>query len=423
MKDFNNHKDRNFNEKFDMAKKPVKQTWYIKILAWIISFFSTVLKKHKIIKINMKGIKKPFLMICNHNAFLDFSIATKALFPSGGNNVVAIDGFIHREGLLRKAGCICKRKFTNDTQLIRHLLYVKNVLKEPIVLYPEARYSLVGINEQLPASLGKLVKLLNIPVVILITRGHHLNSPVWNLSKRGNKIEATMNQIITKEEITLLRSDEINERISQHFSYDDYAWQRDNKIKIKYRKRAEGLHKVLYKCPQCNEEFKMDSKDNLLFCRACSKKYLIDEYNQIRAIASETEFSHIPDWYNWEREEVRKEIIAGKYLIEDIVDVDSLPNSKGFINIGEGKLTHNENGFILEFIQEGKMIRVEKPVQSLSSVHIEYDYNNKGDCLDLSTLEDTYYIYFKNLKNVVTKIHFGTEELYKLQAINKNNSF
>ena len=29
------------------------------------------------------------------------------------------------------------------------------------------------------------------------------------------------------------------------------------------------------------------------------------------------------------------------------------------------------------------------------SVHIEYEYNNKGDCVDLSTLEDTYYIYFK----------------------------
>lgn len=141
MKDFNNHKDRNFNEKFDMMRKPVKQVWYIKLLAWIISFFSTITRRQKLTKINMKGLKKPYLLLCNHNAFLDFSIVTKAIFPNGGNNVVAIDGFIHREKLLRKAGCICKRKFTNDTQLIRHLLYVKNVLKEPIILYPEARYS------------------------------------------------------------------------------------------------------------------------------------------------------------------------------------------------------------------------------------------------------------------------------------------
>jgi 1-acyl-sn-glycerol-3-phosphate acyltransferase len=419
MKDFNNYKDCNLNEKFDMMKKPVKQTWYIKLLAWILSFFSTFTRRHKLTKINMKGLKKPFLLLCNHNAFLDFSIVTKALFPKGGNNVVAIDGFIHREGLLRKAGCICKRKFTNDTQLIRHLLYVKNVLKEPIVLYPEARYSLVGTNEQIPESLGKLIQLLNIPVVIIITKGHHLDSPVWNLNKRKNRIEATMNQIITNDEIQSLSSDEINKLISQHFVYDDYAWQRDNKIKIKYNNRAEGLHKVLYKCPSCKEDFKMDSIGNSLFCKACNKEYILDEYNQISAKIGDTEFSHIPDWYNWEREEVRKEIILGKYLIEDIVDVDSLPNSKGFINVGEGKLTHNEKGFTLEFFQEGKPIKLEKSIQSMYSIHIEYNYNNKGDCIDLSTLQDTYYIYFENLQNVVTKVHFATEELYKLQEKNK----
>lgn len=419
MKDFNNHKDHNFREKFDMTKKPVKQVWYIKLLAWIISFFSTITKRQKLTKVNMKGLKKPFILLCNHNAFLDFSIVTKALFPNGGNNVVAIDGFIHREGLLRKAGCICKRKFTNDTQLIRHLLYVKNVLKEPIVIYPEARYSLVGTNEQIPESLGKLIKLLQIPVVVLITKGHHLNSPVWNLNKRSNRIEAVMKQIITQEDIKNLGSEEINNVIKQHFKYDDYAWQKNNKIKIKYKKRAEGLHKVLYKCPNCKEDFKMDSKDNRIFCKACNKEYILNEYNQISAINGNTEFSHIPDWYNWEREEVRKEILSGKYIIEDTVDIDSLPNSKGFINVGEGKLKHDSNGFILEFNQEGQNIILEKNVQSMYSVHIEYNYNNKGDCIDLSTLEDTYYIYFKNYKNIVTKMHFATEELYKLQEKNK----
>lgn len=255
--------------------------------------------------------------------------------------------------------------------------------------------------------------------MILITKGHHLDSPVWNLSKRKNRVEAIMRQVITKEEIENLSIEEVDKRISQHFVYDDYAWQKNNKIKIKYKKRAEGLHKVLYKCPCCKEEFKMDSKDNLIFCKACSKQYILDEYNQIKAINGHTEFSHIPDWYKWEREEVKKEIIAGKYEVEDIVDVDSLPNSKGFINAGEGKLKHDSNGFTLDFTQEGKMIKLEKSVKSMYSIHVEYNYNNKGDCIDLSTLEDTYYIYFKSHKNIVTKIHFATEELYKLQEKNK----
>jgi len=46
------------------------------------------------------------------------------------------------------------------------------------------------------------------------------------------------------------------------------------------------------------------------------------------------------------------------------------------------------------------------------SCHIEYNYDARGDCIDLSTLQDTYYIYPLNLHNCVTKIALATEELY-----------
>ena len=75
----------------------------------------------KIKKTGTEGLKPPYLMLCNHNAFLDFKVATLATFPHRANYVVAIDGFIGREELLRQVGCICKRKFTNDITLIRQL--------------------------------------------------------------------------------------------------------------------------------------------------------------------------------------------------------------------------------------------------------------------------------------------------------------
>ena len=37
----------------------------------------------------------------------------------------------------------------------------------------------------------------------------------------------------------------------------------------------------------------------------------------------------------------------------------------------------------------------------------------KGDCIDLLTLDDTYYIYPLNFKNVVTKLYFATEIFYE----------
>ncbi|HOR17911.1 MAG TPA: hypothetical protein PL147_03395 [Bacilli bacterium] len=408
-------REQDYFEKYDMQKKPVKQKWYLKILAWLICLPVLLSPKRKVIKIGMKNVKPPYVLLCNHNAFLDFKVTTKAIFPYSANYVVAIDGFIHREKLLRSVGCICKRKFTNDVLLVRHILYTVTKLKQIVVLYPEARYSLVGTPSVLPDSLGKMLKLIKVPVVVLNMKGHHLDSPFWNLKHRRNRTEATMTKILDPEEIKELSIEEINHKIQEAFIYDEYQWQKDNNIRIAYKKRAEGLHKILYKCPNCLVEYQMDSKDHRIFCKQCGKKYEMDELGQLHATTGKTEFSHIPDWYEWEREEVRKEILAGQYLIEDDVIVDSLPNAKGFIPLGDGHLKHDANGFVLNYEIKGEKKTLVKDVASMYGCHIELEYNGKGDAIDLSTLDDTFHVYFKNLKNVVTKIHFATEELYKLK--------
>ena len=422
MGKFDNKKvaEQDLFTKFDMQKKPVKQKWYLKILAWLICLPVFLSPKHKVIKIGMENVKPPYILLCNHNAFLDFKVATKAIFPYSANNVVAIDGFIHRENLLRSVGCICKRKFTNDIMLVRHILYTINNLKQIVGLYPEARYSLVGTTSVLPDSLGKMLKLVKAPVVVLNMKGHYLDSPFWNLKHRKNRTEATITKLFDPQDLKNLSIEEINSKIQEAFVYDDYKWQKEQNIQITYKKRAEGLHKVLYKCPSCLVEHEMDSKDHTIFCTKCGKKYEMDELGQLQATTGTTEFSHIPDWYDWEREEVKKEILTGKYCIEDDVLVDSLPNAKGFIALGEGHFKHDANGFVLDYEIKGEKKTLLKDVASMYSCHIEVEYNDKGDAIDLSTLDDTFHAYFKNRKNVVTKIHFATEELYKLNKEKEN---
>ncbi|HWP69271.1 MAG TPA: hypothetical protein VN437_08210, partial [Rectinemataceae bacterium] len=184
-------------KKFDMAKKPVKQRWFLTPVAWLLSFPETLRRKLKITKINMKGLKPPYLFLSNHMAFVDFKAATRAIFPHKASYVVAIDGFLINEWLLRQVGCICKRKFTNDILLIRHMKYSLEVNKSILALYPEARYSYCGTNSVLPESLGKLIKMYKVPVVTFIQHGNYLSQPVWNLEKRKCRLEATMTQMYT----------------------------------------------------------------------------------------------------------------------------------------------------------------------------------------------------------------------------------
>ena len=124
--------------RFDMARDPVRTKWYLKPITWLLSAPAWVSHKVQIHRSGTEGLKPPYLLLCNHNAFMDFKVATKVIYPNKANYVVAIDGFIGREWLLRSVGCICKRKFTNDSVLVRQL---KKVIDngDIAVVYPEAR--------------------------------------------------------------------------------------------------------------------------------------------------------------------------------------------------------------------------------------------------------------------------------------------
>ena len=401
-------------ERFDMQQPPKRTKWYLQPLTWMLSLPEVWLRGTRLKKVGMEGLKPPYVLLCNHNAFLDFKVAVAAMFPHRANFIVAIDGFIGRESLLRNVGCICKRKFTNDITLIRHL---QQVIKNGniLVIYPEARYSLCGTTAVLPDSTGKLCKLLRVPVVTLIAHGHHINSPFWSLKKRSVRpTEAVMTQLLTAEELAAAGAGELNGRIREAFIYDDFAWQRERGIRNTYAGRAEGLHKVLYRCPNCRTEYRMTSCGSTLSCLACGKSWTLDEYGALSADCGETEFDHIPDWYEWERAAVREEVEAGRYYFEGPVTVDSLPNAKRFIRLGEGVMIHDMDGFrVTGITAEGKAFDMHKPVQSLYSCHIEYDYLGKhGDCVDLNTLDDTWYIYPHDCDFSVTKMALATEELY-----------
>jgi 1-acyl-sn-glycerol-3-phosphate acyltransferase len=405
--------------RFDMKRKPVRQRHYLRPVTWLLSYPTTIKRKLKIYKKNMEGVKPPYLLLCTHHAFNDFKVTTAAIFPHRANYVIAIDGFIGREWLLRQVGGIGKRKFTNDVQLVRQIRHVLTKQGDILALYPEARYSLVGTNAVLPASLGKMAKLLGVPVVMLNMHGNYLNSPCWNLHQRGNRLEADLSLLFTPQELVTSSVSSINDRINKAFEYDEYRWQKENNIIIDYPKRAEGLHKVLYQCAHCKSEYSMSSKDSTLVCNCCHKEWHMSTLGELEAVKKaddetslHTEFTHIPHWYEYQRAQVKKEIEHGTYHINLTVTVDALPNAKRYIRLGKAQLTHSLSGFTLSGMFDGESFELKKSVESMYSCHIEFDYFGKGDCIDLSTLDDTYYLFPEGNEFSVTKIALATEELF-----------
>ena len=366
-------------------------------------------------KVNMEDIEdKPYLMLVTHSSMVDFNLMLKASHPHKVNNVMTLEGFnTYTEPLMRSLGVLGTRKFITDIHLIKNMKYCVDKLKNPFVLFPEARYSLDGCTSYLPPSLGKMVRLLGVPVVVLMIHGNFVTCPQWNKINKKTFVEAEVKQIITAEETKKLSVEEINQRIAENFRYNDFAWQKEKQIKIDHPQRAKGLHALLYKCPHCNTEHQTDSEGTRLWCNACKKTWEMDEYGELHALEGETEFSHIPDWSNWERECVRKEIEEGTYYFEDDVRVETLPASWKFYKQGMGKLIQTPEGTTVKYNYYGEPYELHRSAMSLESMHIEYDYLGRGDCVDISIPDDSFWCYLTK-RDAITKISFATEEIHKL---------
>lgn len=404
-------------KRYKTAKYPIRQPLFFTYLIWLLSKILLIGKKYKIEKVNMEGLKPPYMLLSNHMHFIDFELTAMVTLPHRVNNVVALDGFYRRPWLMELIGSIGTRKFTTDLHLVKSIY---KVLKRGDILcmYPEARYTPCGISSYLPDSLGMLVKRAKVPVVTVVHKGNYLHSPFWDFrKKRKVPMHTTATKILTPEQIENMSAAEINAVLKKALEYDDYAYQRKEGFLIKEKFRAEGLHKVLYQCPHCMSESKMSSKGDKIFCTECGKRWRLNEDSSLTALDGSTEFERVPDWFLWEREQVKGQIERGEYSFSDDVDVYSQPRCWKFEHLGNARISHDaENGFILEGEYNGETYRIQRtPIQN-NSLHVEYDwcYVKPFDCFDISTENDSFFCYPKK-ENVITKLAFATEIIYQMQ--------
>ena len=362
--------------------------------------------------------KQPCLILMNHSSFTDMKLAFGIFYPQRLGIVTSVDamsGFLGK--LMRLLGCTPTHKYVTDMTLIRDIDYMLKTNKTSVLMYPEAGYSFDGCSTTLPRKMGVLMKRLGVPVVTVITQGAFARDPLYNMLQiRNVKVSAHVKCIATPEEIAEKSVAELDALLDEAFSFDNFAWQQDNKVSIDVPFRADGLHRILYKCPCCGKENRMEGKGIHLTCHACGKQWAMDEYGQLAALSGETEYAHIPDWYRWQRQCVREELENGTYLLDTDVDIAVQVNLDGVCMIGSGHLTHDENGFHLTG-GEGKLDYRQTATAS-HTLYSDYYWYEIGDVIGIGDNEFSYFC-FPKADVSVTKARLATEELYKMKKRRK----
>ncbi len=399
------------------AFPPPKPSFLIATAIRVASAFELKKTSFSWTKENAEVLKKqPCFILMNHSSFIDLKMASKILYPKKFNIICTADGFVGKKWLMKSIGCIPTKKFVSDFALIKDINKAL-AMGNHVLMYPEASYSFDGTQTMLPKRMGALLKMLGVPVVTIITKGAFSHDPLYNgLQPRKVKTSAHVKCLFTKEQTQELSIEALSEGLERDFTFDGFKWQQENKIKISEPFRADGLHRVLYKCPHCKTEGQTEGKGIYLTCHACGKKYLLDEYGYMVAIDGDTEFSHIPDWTKWQRACVKQEILDGKYFLDTQVDIGVQVDYKAIYMIGGGRLIHNENGFVLQ--SDDEKLKYEQPPLFSYSVYSDYYWYEIADVICIGDKDRLYYCFPKQ-KGVVTKTRFAVEELYKIKKGNK----
>lgn len=402
-------------------KMPMKPNLFLRLLIKAISVILLRAVRFTYTTKNMEKTEgRPCLVLMNHSSFIDLEIASHILFPKPFCIVCTSDGFVGKAALMRLIGCIPTKKFVSDPALVANIRHALRENKCNVLMYPEASYSFDGRATALPRRLGLLLKRLDVPVVMITAQGAFARQPLYNgLKIRKVQVSATVECILSREDIKQKSVDELDAVLDNSFAFDNFAWQQKNKIKIDEPFRAEGLERILYKCAHCGTEGQMESNGTTITCSACGKRYELDEYGFLRALDGQTRFNHIPDWYNWEREEVKREIEDGSYRLETDVRIFALVDYKAVYDIGKGRLVHTPDGFVCTGC-DGKLEFVFDATSSYG-LYADYYWYEIGDVICIGDSERLYYC-FPEPHVSVAKARMATEEIFKIKRLNRKRA-
>ena len=401
-------------------RQPLRPNFLLQLVIRVLAIFDLLPVKFSYTTEGMEkiGKKEPCLILMNHSSFIDMEIASKIFFPKRYGIVTTSDSFVGplMRWLMPLLGCIPTQKFVSDVGLIRDIQYMLKEKKTSVLMYPEASYSFDGTATPLPRKMGVLLKKLGVPVVTVITHGAFARQPLYNcLKKRKVQVSADVTCLFTAEDLKTMTVAELDAKLDETFGFDNFRWQQENKVVIDEPDRAEGLQRVLYKCPHCMAEGKTEGKGTKLICHNCGAEY---ELTELGFLASDNAvFTHVPDWYKWERAEVRKELEAGTYRLDVDVDIAMMVNYDAIFKVGEGHLTHTAEGFHLTGC-DGKLDYTQGPL-ACYSLYSDYYWYEIADMICIGNSDALFYCFPKGEGDVVAKTRLAAEELYKLKKIRR----
>ncbi|MBR6045462.1 MAG: VTT domain-containing protein [Ruminococcus sp.] len=344
----------------------------------------------------LKGVKGPYILLCNHVSFYDFYYVRELLGEANVSFVV--NSHVGNSPILKrireKAGMIPKKLFYPDTAALKMMRTLGKGY--PVVVFPEGRLSIDGRCYPIVESAARIYKKHGITLVLANISGAYFANPKWRRKFMRSDIYASVTRVIDGEEMKTLSVEELEDIIMSSISCKEPS---EPLNRYDSKKMAKGLENILYRCADCGELYTTVSDGNDLVCTACGKMHPLDG-----TYLFSDDAKSIPDYYDRIKELERPGLDTFELRAE--VDTKIFTDGKRRPRKDHGECTLTKAGFAYTSEKISFTVPIEKLPALAFSCNEEFElYYNK----------ELYYFYPVENRRQTVRWALLTDLLYEVR--------
>jgi 1-acyl-sn-glycerol-3-phosphate acyltransferase len=298
----------------------------------------------------------PFIVVSNHGNFFDPWIL--GLFQRRALRIMMNDdGF--RSGpvtrwYLGEIGAFAKKKGAHDLSATKRTLgFLKN--REPVLIFPEGQASWDGATQPIYGGIERLVKRARCPLVILRLRGNFLTRPWWAERSRRGRIEVRRT-VVPAERLKEMDPEDILEEIKRGITHNDILDEENRRVPFAGAGLAEGLGRLVWRCPDCEAEGGLSMEGDAIRCRSCGGQWRIDAHCRLcEPGGGSAPYPDLHAWFAAHRQAAREAVAGagddtvlvrgeGVTLLREGPGRDFAPVDRGTLTLTRGALSFEPDG-------------------------------------------------------------------------------
>jgi 1-acyl-sn-glycerol-3-phosphate acyltransferase len=299
----------------------------------------------------------PFILMSDHSNRLD-AYVLGALTGTTIRYMANLEGVPRTKAALALlVGAYGRRKGSSDIAALRETFALSRS-GEAIGIFPEGDRSWDGSTLPLRPGSGKLVRRLGVPLVLARQKGNYLAHPRWADHPRRGRWSVEFS-VFDADELARMSDALVDSIISAVLTKNEIKDADREGRTFECDRSAEGIGRLLWRCPVCGRVDGIRGAGNLVFCTLCGSRWELDANCRITALNAPLSLhraviADLKDWHDWQVRTLPSLACGASPLIKSEAVVLSKRLGAGVQRIGRGRLYLVGWGSGAELVFEGE---------------------------------------------------------------------